>query len=70
MRAELTPLEASFSLPAARWRCTHSGDLITGGGYAWVGPVPLPGQDPDLVPPFHADRPACRAVAGYPLTGA
>ncbi|MGW6831886.1 hypothetical protein ACWGCI_00415 [Streptomyces sp. NPDC054949] len=68
MRAEPTQRETSFALPAARW-CPHCGDRITGSGYARLGPLPLPGQDSDLVPRLPADRPACRAVAGHPLPG-
>ncbi|MCX5077838.1 hypothetical protein OG321_35880 [Streptomyces sp. NBC_00424] len=69
MRAEPTQREASFALPAARRRCAHCGDHVTGSGYARLGPLPLPGQDSDLVPRLPADRPACRAVAGHPLPG-
>ncbi|MFA7764346.1 hypothetical protein [Streptomyces sp. NRRL S-448] len=63
MRAELTQLEASFALPAARSRCAHCGDRITGSGYAWLGPVPLPGQDPDLVPRLPPAKSASAAAA-------
>ncbi|MFE5658340.1 hypothetical protein ACFQ9H_19385 [Streptomyces sp. NPDC056517] len=62
-QAEIDRLNAQFELPAARWRCAHCGDRITGTGYVWTGPVPEPGEDPTATPRFHLDRPACRAAA-------
>ncbi|MFF5285216.1 hypothetical protein [Streptomyces sp. NPDC013171] len=60
---EIDQLNAQYALPAARWRCAHCGDRITGADVAWTGPVPEPGEDPDATPRFHIDRPECREAA-------
>ncbi|MFJ2292132.1 DUF6011 domain-containing protein [Streptomyces sp. NPDC087894] len=46
--------------------CAHCGDLITGHGHTWTGPVPKPGEDEYLVPRFHLGRPECQAAAEEP----